>query len=632
MKGDFTRSTFEPANHYSGVRMQQGRVQLDADWNEQIDITAHRVETETVDVIGECGAPIDHAGFALLPTLDSSGQPTLAISAGRYYADGLLCENDAEGLLADQPDLPALAGQTVTPTTPGLYLSYLDVWQRHITVLEDARIREVALNGPDTATRTKTVWQVKLARLPEAETPPTCASEIEAWTNLVAAKTGRLRARAEATPPATTPCIVPPGAGFRRLENQLYRVEIHKPGGLGVATFKWSRDNGSIVTAWLDQQDDELIVSSIGRDEVLSFAPNDWVELSDDARELHGQPGTLVQLADAEGQVLTIDPNTADINTATDSLNRVDFAVNPKIRRWDSDGPQTVVLDATVNDGWLKLEEGVEIQFAPGGYQTGDYWLIPARTVTADVEWPQDGANPPQPILQPPAGIEHHYCRLAIVERTAGEFLVQQDCRFLFPPLTALTNLLYVGGDGQSAMPLFALEHPLQVRVLNGNVPVAGANVLFTLIDGGGAINVASSPLITGAGGFAECTWTLGATSAQRVEAVLLNSAGNPILGQVIHFNANLSVAGGVAYDPAACANLAGATTVQQALDILCALDRGGGCCVTVGVGGDFERLDIAIRQLLDQGERDLCLCLLPGNHEMGDPKIERSFGEPDLH
>ncbi|HEX6608229.1 MAG TPA: DUF6519 domain-containing protein, partial [Chloroflexia bacterium] len=38
MQGDITRSTFRPENHYDGVRMQQGRVQLDADWNEQVDI------------------------------------------------------------------------------------------------------------------------------------------------------------------------------------------------------------------------------------------------------------------------------------------------------------------------------------------------------------------------------------------------------------------------------------------------------------------------------------------------------------------------------------------------------------------------------------------------------------------
>ena len=100
MKGDFTRSTFKPRKHYSGVRMQQGRVQLDADWNEQIDIAAHRTETETIDVIGGCGAPMHNAGFALTNGLIPK------IAAGRYYVDGILCENEADVDLDKQPDLP----------------------------------------------------------------------------------------------------------------------------------------------------------------------------------------------------------------------------------------------------------------------------------------------------------------------------------------------------------------------------------------------------------------------------------------------------------------------------------------------------------------------------------------------
>ena len=62
MKGDFTRSTFKPEKHYNGVRMQQGRVLLDAEFNEHTDIAAHRSRTETTDLIGPCGAPQDHAG------------------------------------------------------------------------------------------------------------------------------------------------------------------------------------------------------------------------------------------------------------------------------------------------------------------------------------------------------------------------------------------------------------------------------------------------------------------------------------------------------------------------------------------------------------------------------------------
>ena len=38
MKADLTRDTFHPLKHYSRVLMQQGRVQLDADMNEQAAI------------------------------------------------------------------------------------------------------------------------------------------------------------------------------------------------------------------------------------------------------------------------------------------------------------------------------------------------------------------------------------------------------------------------------------------------------------------------------------------------------------------------------------------------------------------------------------------------------------------
>ena len=47
MKADLTRSTDRPDQHYRAVRMQQGRVQLDAEWNEQQDILNRRIETES---------------------------------------------------------------------------------------------------------------------------------------------------------------------------------------------------------------------------------------------------------------------------------------------------------------------------------------------------------------------------------------------------------------------------------------------------------------------------------------------------------------------------------------------------------------------------------------------------------
>src|ERR1051325_3797446 len=76
MKTDLTRSTFRREKHYSSVRMQQGRVQLDSDWNEQLDIEMHADTTTRIDVIGPCGAPEAAAGFELGVTPDGNDLTT----------------------------------------------------------------------------------------------------------------------------------------------------------------------------------------------------------------------------------------------------------------------------------------------------------------------------------------------------------------------------------------------------------------------------------------------------------------------------------------------------------------------------------------------------------------------------
>jgi hypothetical protein len=73
--------------------MQQGRVQLDSDWNEQLALANHRVGAETIDVIGSCGTPEAGTGFKIEPT---PGQDDFFILPGRYYAGGLMAEIDPE--------------------------------------------------------------------------------------------------------------------------------------------------------------------------------------------------------------------------------------------------------------------------------------------------------------------------------------------------------------------------------------------------------------------------------------------------------------------------------------------------------------------------------------------------------
>jgi hypothetical protein len=141
-------------------------------------------------------------------------------------------------------------------------LAYLDVHERFVSAEEDESLREIALEGPDTAGRSRIVWQVKVTPLDPGTSLECRGSSVDdsvtmtpSWADLVElwqpAIPGRLRARVKPSEPATDPCVIPASSAFRGLENQLYRVEIHQPGNVGEggsivgATFKWSRDNGS---------------------------------------------------------------------------------------------------------------------------------------------------------------------------------------------------------------------------------------------------------------------------------------------------------------------------------------------------------------------------------------------------
>jgi hypothetical protein len=436
--------------------MQQGRVQLDADWNENLDLLLHRIETETLDVIGECGVPVHDAAFGVVTDvkdlspeeldwlkahkLDQLAPGDFYLTRGRAYVDGILVENDLTLPFSQQPFYPLAsphfgAQNGGTEGGQGLFLLYLDVWQRHITALEDPALREVALGGPDTTTRTQVVWQARLAQIGKLGDGLTCADDLQPWP---APSTGRLSARTHPEDLPTDPCTVPPGAGYKRLENQLYRVEIHAVDPkTGAATFKWSRDNGSVAVAVVefnvDGANTKLRTASLGRDEVLGLHLNDWVEILDDAAELAGQPGTLAQIT-------KLDPD--NLLTLSTAVSGYDINGHPKVRRWDSDGAQPVTVPAG-NDGYLKLEDGVEVKFEVQTFQTGDYWLIPARTVPGqygDIEWPKSESGDPEKLL--PFGITHHYCKLAVLTIELVDRFSQitnvDDCRKKFPPLTEL--------------------------------------------------------------------------------------------------------------------------------------------------------------------------------------------------
>lgn len=426
MKTDISRSTFRREKHYSSVRMQQGRVQLDADWNEQRDIQAHLDRTAHKDLMGFCGAPATEGGFEV----QAPSEGGLTISQGRLYVQGILCENEEDVPFTDQPDLPGFE----LPVFDGeagarrVYLVYMDVWERNITVLEDPGIREVALGGADTTTRTKIVWQVKLEEFGESAGAETCWSLGPEWVPKDAQRTrGLLRCQAEV--PSNRegdPCVLAPDSGYRGLENQLYRVEIHDRGVLGEdaevqsPTFKWSRDNGSVAARLAQPIEGKTL--SLLETPGATYAPGNWVELSDNTHELLGLPGLMVQVAAVEGTEVTVTEWPGDTTPEIDLASAI-------VRRWDSPGAVPLASGSL-----LELEDGVQVEFHEGDYRTGDYWTIPARTTLGDVVWPtnEEGA----PFYEEPHGIEHFYTALALVELDETGWRVMHDCRRVFVPVT----------------------------------------------------------------------------------------------------------------------------------------------------------------------------------------------------
>lgn len=462
MGGDYARWTFDPARDYAEVFKQQGRVDLDADWNEFVEMVYRRWRAETVDIIGRAVVPeATPDAFFITPT----GPSMFTIGIGRMYVDGLLAECRGLSPLTFDPVLGEMDGTLPIPfnqqpyypnpnplPTPGpsVDLVYLDVWKREVIALQDPNIREKALGGPDTTTRAQTVWQVKI--LPNVGTQ-SCDEDIPAWDTLTAPSAGRLTASTVVPAPSPDPCILSPTGGYRGLENRLYRVEIHTAGTVGganPATFKWSRDNASVVSgvnafSASGGPNSVVTLTSLGRDQVLRFKAGDWVEILDDRTEFSqndfngtnfvGQPGFLTQISttpdEANRMITVVPPVPAGLFDPTDTTRHT------RVRRWDqrftgagSDVDQNTGL-LSVSAGPLDIEDGIRVSFnddpAGGLLHVGDYWLFAARTADGSVEPLQDA---------PPNGILHHYARLGFMTWNATNTGTFQDCRHMWPPAT----------------------------------------------------------------------------------------------------------------------------------------------------------------------------------------------------
>ncbi|HEX4960385.1 MAG TPA: DUF6519 domain-containing protein [Thermoanaerobaculia bacterium] len=457
MSGDFSRDTFDRRKHYRAVTLQQGRLQLDADWNEAVDQELYRLRATAADVAGAAAAV--GSGFQIVVQGGS-----LKIEPGRLYAGGLLCELAGETPLDAQPNLPGVP----LPTAAGTYLAYLDVWERAITAVEDPDLLEPALGGQDTTVRTRAVCQVRILT-PAVAANSVCSSFSPFWapSGDPPPAPGRLRARANGSAP---------------FPDRAYRVEVHAAGNAGAATFKWARDNASVAAAVATLSG--TVVTLAARPGLAAgtlFASGDWVEATDDGRVLRGEPGVL-------GQVTAVDPAARTLTVASWSGGTPALGPGALVRRWNG-GVRTLTAP-----GFFPLESGVEVEFAAGPFRTGDAWLVASRA--AGVLWPVSAGAA---VFKDPDAIRHTYAPLAILKLSAaGNWSVVSDCRQTFSPITETLDPNKVDRGGDSMTGKLTIESDLTIT---GNVqigsfdlqpagvpPVSGATVPPRLSVSGGAL------------------------------------------------------------------------------------------------------------------------------------------------
>ena len=488
MSMDCSRFPFNPLNDYQGVVSQQGRVQLDSDWNEWLAEINRRIQAGTMDTVGHAVYPATTPGAFQIGL--SGGSVT--IGPGRMYVDGLLAENhglnpqNPNGTVSSLPWDPALAelsagasgkpllnysdqpyfpSPDALPTDKNNYLFYLDVWYRTVSFLQDSNLVEKAV-GVDTTGRVQIAWQVKCVQVDASVTCSTPDASIPAWQNIIQPSGARLTSRPGATG-SPGPCCLTPNTGYTGMENQLYRIEVGQSGGH--PTFKWSRDNASVMTAVTligsatskaNNPASRLTVQSTGKDTVLCFAPGDWIEIIDDYLELRGLPGEVHQI-DVNGVDKVNKTVTLADQVSTALQNRLQNPpanypnLHTRIIRWDQKGKvykadsQTLWCDlddptntnAAVqvttpgeipipsDNTFLLLEDGITISFnGSTSYHSRDFWTIAARSSDAYFDLLTSA---------PPQGIHHHYARLAIANLSAGATTPSPnptDCRIEWPP------------------------------------------------------------------------------------------------------------------------------------------------------------------------------------------------------
>jgi len=315
---DISRVAFDPRKHYKSVRMQQGRVLTDDDWNENERIGNEDTRRTKLDIIGRYGSPDQGFKIKMLSGgIFPDNLVNFEILKGCIYLGGLRLEMDATETFRLQKDW--LQKVDAVDSVPPLQnndiydLVYLEAWQQAISAVEDSSLFEVAIGGPDTTTRMRNMRRVRLFR---KSCSPECAIS---WKNLVTnwanGHLGTLNSEMELTSDAILTvsfadgepddiCSPPVSGGYLGAENQAIRVQIRDFDATTKAGhFTWGFDNAAPLYRIKVVRDKIVEMETLPKDQyhwplsgqTVEFLP--WSAVLPNNEKLAEQTGILRKVA-----------------------------------------------------------------------------------------------------------------------------------------------------------------------------------------------------------------------------------------------------------------------------------------------------------------------------------------------
>jgi len=607
MKTQISRWSDEPRRRRSGLYQQQGRMVLDADWNELMELSKRRIDEALAEVIGSGAPDVVTPGMTLgitLGVLEPGGAGAPLIKRASVYVDGIRAslESSVAGTgpfaLNQQADFPA---PPPFPTAVAQML-YADVWELSATALEDRAVLDTALHGADTSTRTQQVAQIKW-----------CPATINPLTDARNPAKGDGICKLELREGSAAPDPCDPLAVGVQLEapsgNYLFRLEVHEVLGAAVApteiTLKWSSENAA----------EQYAQASVPAD----FKRSDYIyEFYNSITERH----LGVHLAN------NFVPQRAQLREGWPS-SVPDPAAFPWVRRWD--GYAVLVKSGTAWTvkalaGVLQAKErGRSFTALPAGgtavagsfsytapdfsvhldalkltltldarkFVAGDYWLATVREHAS-------ATTRVQLASATPSGVTHHYVLLGTATGATLQALSDAETRRLdFPRLVELSaERLGYSPTAQNARWTDLIDDAAVATPLNAQRAI---DLLVERLD--------SSDL--------NCTVANCGTAANPSPRSLLAISAGPQKLDVL-FNRLLCDlnAGDLPIDKSdpglpALLNVPAITTTQQALSTLAGVVSAPTREATVGLGGQFATLSEAFTALA--GATDISLALLPG-------------------